>query len=100
MGFTLDQLARVLNVRDNGGAPCGEVRTLAAAKLSEVEARLREMFAVRDELGEVLKDWNSRLAHRAPGQCAHLLESLNAGPNGKPGKRRQVGETNSNRKKG
>jgi DNA-binding transcriptional MerR regulator len=99
VGFTLDELARVLKVRDSGGAPCGEVRRLAAAKLSDVEARLREMVALRDELREVLKDWDSRLAHRAPGQRAHLLESLNAGLNGKPGKRRQVGETNSNRRK-
>src|ERR671928_552127 len=39
-GFTLDELARVLRARERGGAPCREVRALAAAKLSDVEARL------------------------------------------------------------
>src|SRR6266446_7403414 len=43
VGFTLNELAAVLNVRDHGGAPCAEVRTLAAAKLTEVESRLRDM---------------------------------------------------------
>ena len=30
IGFTLDELALVVKVRDQGGAPCGEVRALAA----------------------------------------------------------------------
>src|ERR1700730_16243192 len=36
VGFTLDELAGVLSVRDSGGAPCKEVRALAAAKLSDI----------------------------------------------------------------
>jgi len=94
VGFSLDELARVLKVRDGGGAPCAEVRSLAAAKLSDLETRLREMVILRDELRAVLKDWDTRLAQHAPGQRAHLLESLNAGPNIKPGKRGQVGAIN------
>jgi DNA-binding transcriptional MerR regulator len=40
VGFMLDELATVLKVRDRGGAPCAEVRTLAATKLAAVETRL------------------------------------------------------------
>ena len=90
VGFTLDELATVLGVRDHGGAPCAEVRALAAAKLSDVETRLREMGELRCELRAVLKDWDVRLKHRAPGQRAHLLESLNAGNDGNSGNRRRV----------
>jgi DNA-binding transcriptional MerR regulator len=46
VGFTLDELAyvqRACHVHDRGGAPCMEVRALAAAKLSDIETRLREM---------------------------------------------------------
>lgn len=89
VGFTLDELASVLGVRDSGGAPCMEVRALAAAKLSDIETRLREMSELRKELRAVLKDWDTRLKHRAPGQRAHLLESLNVGRNGGLGNRRQ-----------
>jgi DNA-binding transcriptional MerR regulator len=98
VGFTLDELASVLNVRDGGGAPCMEVRALAAAKLSDVETRLREMAELRKELKAVLKDWDARLEHRAPGQRAHLLESLNAGRNGGLGNRRR-GSVNLAKKK-
>jgi DNA-binding transcriptional MerR regulator len=99
VGFTLDELAAVFNVRDHGGAPCAEVRKLAAAKLSEVETRLRETVDLRDELRAVLKDWDKRLAQRAPGQRAHLLESLNAGNNGKPGNRRRVSQIQLTKRK-
>jgi len=98
VGFTLDELATVLKVRDRGGAPCMEVRALAAAKLSDIETRLREMSELRKELRAVLKDWDTRLEHRAPGQRAHLLESLHAGRNGGLGNRRQ-GSVNLAKKK-
>ena len=99
VGFTLDELAAVFTVRDRGGAPCREVRMLAAAKLADVETRLCEMVKLRDELRAVLKDWDIRLEHRAPGQRAHLLESLNAGDNGKPGNRRRVPQINFRQRK-
>lgn len=78
VGFTLDELAAVLNVRDKGGAPCKEVRALAAVKLSELETQLREMSELRNELQALIKDWDQRLQHRSANQCAHLLESIGA----------------------
>jgi len=76
MGFTIAELASILKVRDRGGAPCRQVRELAAAKLSELEIQLNEMMRLRDELGIILKDWDSRLSSTPPGGRAALLESL------------------------
>jgi len=81
VGFTLDELARVLKVRDAGGAPCEEVRRVAAQKLVDVQDQLRELTALRDELQETLRDWDARLARRAKGKRANLLESLSGDPN-------------------
>ena len=78
VGFTLDELARILKASDRGGAPCREVRTLAAAKLSDVEARLVELLSLRDELQATLRDWDSRLSKTAADRPARLLESLAA----------------------
>ena len=97
VGFTLDELAAVLRVRDQGGAPCAEVRALAAGKLSEVETRLREMTNLRNELQAVLKDWDLRLTQRRPGQRASLLESL--GVHNKLGKERRVSPVHLAKKK-
>ncbi len=76
VGFTLDELARILKERETGRAPCRTVRELAAAKLAEIEERLGEMKAVRDELRATLKDWDKRLAHARAGTPARLLEAL------------------------
>lgn len=76
VGFTLDELASILKVRDRGGAPCRQVRTLAAAKLSDVETRLRELVAVRDELRATLRDWDARLSKTKSDERAGLLEAL------------------------
>jgi len=76
VGFTLEELSRVLRIRDKGGAPCREVRDLAVSKLEEVERRLEELVLVRDHLQMLLKDWDDRLARTAPGQRAGLLDSL------------------------
>jgi len=81
VGFTLDELARVLKVRDAGGAPCEDVRRLAAQKLLNVQDQLRELTRLRDDLQETIKEWDTRLASRAGGKRANLLESLSVDPN-------------------
>ena|SRR6185503_3233735 len=81
VGFTLDELARVLKVRDAGGAPCEDVRRLAAQKLLNVQDQLRELTRLRDDLQETIKEWDTRLARRAGGKRANLLESLSLDPN-------------------
>jgi DNA-binding transcriptional MerR regulator len=83
-GFRLDELARVLSVRDRGAAPCKQVRTLAATKLAELEERLAQMTGLRDALRATVKDWDARLAKTREGVRAGLLESLAAGGDLRP----------------
>ena len=78
VGFTLDELSKVFKVFDRGGAPCQEVRGLAATKLAELERHLQDVIAMRDELRASLKDWDTRLAKTATGQRAGLLKALAA----------------------
>lgn len=75
-GFTLDELARILAERERGGAPCRQVRQLAADKLAGIEGQLRALGSLRDGLREMLADWERRLAEVGPGERAGLLESL------------------------
>ncbi|MFN7947649.1 MAG: heavy metal-responsive transcriptional regulator [Blastocatellia bacterium] len=77
LGFRLDDLSRILRARDQGRAPCRQVRELAAAKLDELETLLRELTAARDGLRALLKEWDQRL-EAAASEPAGLLESLGA----------------------
>ena len=78
VGFTLDELSEVFKVLDRGGAPCHEVRNLAATKLADLESHLENVMALRNALRDSLRDWDARLANTAPGQRAGLLKALAA----------------------
>jgi MerR family copper efflux transcriptional regulator len=76
LGFTLDELARIVRTRDAGGAPCAEVRALGAAKLETMEARSRELQAACIRLRDVLEHWDVLLARTPAGRRAALLDAL------------------------
>lgn len=76
LGFTLAELGRILKVRDKGGAPCREVKSLAEEKLAEIETRLRDLAKVRDQLQGLLREWSASLHKTAATERAGLLESL------------------------
>lgn len=76
VGFSLADLIRVLAVRDEGGAPCVGVRNLVSERLVQLNQRIDELLALRDELRSLLTAWDSRLARTRKGERAHLLETL------------------------
>ncbi len=79
-GFTIEELARILKERDQGGTPCHEVRSLAASKLVQVEREIEGLTALRDEMRALLSDWDARLARTSEGKRARLLESWTEKP--------------------
>lgn len=76
VGFSLADLKRVLTMRDRGGVPCQSVRQLVGQRLEGLDRRIEELLALRDELRVLVTDWDKRLKTTAPGQRAHLLETL------------------------
>ena len=82
IGFSLAELARIFRVRERGGAPCREVRRMAAGKLEDLERRLADLSALRDYMRELLADWDARLDSTPEGARARLLEVLGR-PSGK-----------------
>ena len=83
LGFTLAELARILRAKDRGGAPCREVRALAAGKLEQVEEQLADLIRLRDQLRGLLENWDDRLKGTPEGNRAYLLEMLLELPSGK-----------------
>jgi DNA-binding transcriptional MerR regulator len=76
IGFTLAELAEVLQARDAGGAPCRRVYQLAQGKLKGIEADIEALKRTQRYLKKVLSDWEQRIQHARPGQKSHLLHSL------------------------
>lgn len=83
IGFTLQELAEILKVRDAGGAPCREVRALAEVKLEQVMREIEDLCDLRDHMRAVLTDWDQRLGDTPRGTRAGLLEALMSRPSRK-----------------
>jgi DNA-binding transcriptional MerR regulator len=78
IGFTLDELANILVMRDGEGVPCGHVRQLAGAKLDSLNRYIGQLVELRDQLSVVLKQWDGALKKTPRGERAGLLELLAA----------------------
>ena len=88
LGFSVDELARILKARDQGGAPCKTVRALAADKLRQVEQQMRDLTRFSAELRTVVRDWDKRLAG-SDGRPARLLEAMVRAPRRPAAKQRR-----------
>src|SRR5690349_9636461 len=75
LGFSIDELRRILKARDSGAAPCKMVRELGQEKLKNLDLQLKELASFREELSAVLRDWDRRLRNRRDGSPARLLEA-------------------------
>ena len=76
VGFSLAELVKILKVRDGGGAPCRQVKSLLEQKLFQLNEQITELIEMREHLGTVLEDWDRRLEGTPEGKPARLLESL------------------------
>ena len=76
LGFTIGEIATLLQERKRGSPPCRKARAMAAAKLEMIEQQIGELEALREDLKEVLRDWDDRLDRTPAGTPANLLDSL------------------------
>lgn len=73
IGFSLDEIQRILAERAEGRTPCRAVREMARRKLDDLDARLRELRRHRKELSDLLDEWGER--EDDPGHFCGLIES-------------------------
>jgi DNA-binding transcriptional MerR regulator len=76
VGFSLDELTRILRLRDSGQAPCREVAEMAQEKVSGLDLQIEQLIQLRDSLKLTVKEWERRLKKTPAGNRAGLLESL------------------------
>jgi DNA-binding transcriptional MerR regulator len=55
MGLRLGDIKELLDVRDRGQCPCGHTTALVERRLSEVDAEIRQLTAIRKQLLDLKK---------------------------------------------
>jgi DNA-binding transcriptional MerR regulator len=80
LGFSLNEIKRIIDDARAGKSPCDEVRALVRQRLAELDTRLREMRRYRTALATTLAEWD-RLG-QAPGHICGLIEGTHFEPSG------------------
>ena len=75
-GFTVEDLARVLEQRDAGGAPCREVFRIARTRLDELDERIADCRRFATTSGESSMNGRHGSPSRHAGRRAGLLDDL------------------------
>ncbi len=74
LGLSLDDIQEILAFRDHGELPCGHVRRLLARQVADIQRRIDELKALRDQLTEL--DARTRdLSVTDSGYCAIISHS-------------------------
>lgn len=72
LGFSLDEIKRIIDDRRAGQSPCAEVREIVRERLAELDVRMREMKRYRNELASALAEWDQK--GDVPGHLCGLIE--------------------------
>lgn len=82
VGLSLDQLREVFEIRDRGEAPCGHVAAMLAARMAEVDIRIRELQQLRADLARMAEGARKLdPADCPPESICRILTSPAAGTN-------------------
>jgi DNA-binding transcriptional MerR regulator len=72
MGFTLEEIGRIIQESEKGRSPCADVRRIARQKLEELDRRLKQLRQYRTELARTLDEWERKGS--AAGKVCGLIE--------------------------
>ncbi len=72
LGFTLDEIRRVIEESKAGESPCEEVREIVRYRLRELDERMAQMRRYRKELSAALEKWDK--AGTIEGDICGLIE--------------------------
>ena len=60
LGFSLDEIKRIIADKRAGQSPCAEVREIVKRRLEQLDAHMREMKRYRNELAASLAEWEEK----------------------------------------
>lgn len=68
LGFSLQEIGRVLRLRERGHCPCHEVIETLEHHLRETDEQLQRLQRFRSELATTLKQWKRDGTREVPGE--------------------------------
>lgn len=80
LGFSLEEIAEIVQLTRAGKRPCARVMDLAKARLADVDDQMRKLSAFRNQLAAEISRWEAPIASECGGMCQMIQSSSpNAG---------------------
>ena len=83
LGFSLDEIRRILNLRGGGKKTCDRVLAIAEATLEETERRLADLQTFRDDLKRTVAEWRKPSKKACAAEFCTLIESASTSVTGR-----------------
>jgi DNA-binding transcriptional MerR regulator len=80
LGLSLDEIGEIIAFRDRGQQPCGYVAGVLRRQVGDLDRRIREMRALRDELKAL--ETKAALGGDAAGAYCGVIEHVRLGASG------------------
>jgi MerR family mercuric resistance operon transcriptional regulator len=82
LGFSLEEVKRILRLRQQGSCPCGEVIGMLEKHLRDTDEQIRQLQRFRLELAGTLADWKGSGNKGIPGDviCGLIERTIRGNP--------------------
>jgi DNA-binding transcriptional MerR regulator len=76
LGFTLDEVADILKIADEGRAPCCQVRGVMRQRIKENRSKIQELLMLQERMEKALFRWEAMPDQDSNEQSVcHLIET-------------------------
>jgi MerR family Zn(II)-responsive transcriptional regulator of zntA len=76
LGFTLEEISRVLEKSDAGGSPCADVRKILRQRIRENQEKLGALLELQGRMEAALRAWEDMPDQDPQAHCVcHLIET-------------------------
>ena len=73
LGFTLDEIKHIFELREKQACPCGEVRRIGEKRLTQLEAQIAELTTFRNQLARAVSHWRKSPEEALSGDAICVL---------------------------
>jgi DNA-binding transcriptional MerR regulator len=85
LGFTLDEIKHVFELRERRVCPCGEVRSIGEERLAKLEIQIEQLTRFREQLARAVSQWRKSPDEAPSGdEICVLIERTMADPDHGP----------------
>ncbi|MBE9000470.1 heavy metal-responsive transcriptional regulator [Nostoc sp. LEGE 12447] len=75
LGLSLEEIGNILQVYDQGQAPCGEIKEKLQDKLLQIDRQIDQLLTLRSEIKGLLSGWKN-IGDQYEDTICHIIQNI------------------------